>query len=584
MAFDSAVLAAVVWELRPSLTQARINKVHQSDRHTVILRWHSRAEGGRLLLSAHPTDARLHNSELTRENPGQAPLFAMVLRKWLEGARIRDISVTPGERVVCLQLDSRNELGDPVSLRLILEIMGKHSNIILTDEEGLIIDGLRRYGSSLSRWREVLPGRPYLPPPPLNKLSLPPRDLEELALLIYKGEDKPIAPCLQQGVAGLSPLLAEHICLAAGLSPAAAGGQLGAGELENIYEQMRRLAALEDEGGFRPTLRRAGGRYLDFAALPCLSWPQEECEQAPSMNRALDMFYGQREEDRQFRASQGLLLKQMGRHISRLEKKIGIQEDDLARCEAAEEYKAAGDLLAANLWQLEKGMEQVSLPSFDDPQRQVTLKLDPSLTPQENVQRLFRRYAKARKARDSIKEQLRANREELAYAGDIRQAIRFAESQRELDEPRREMIAAAYAADDIGRHKTAAKGGAKTPPLPPRSFVTADGFTVLIGRNNRQNDRLSLKQAAPFDIWLHAHEIPGSHVIIQTEGREVPESSLLTAAAWAAWFSQSREADRVDVDILPAGRLRKPAGSRPGYVVYTGQRTVRVRPAEPELS
>ena len=262
-------------------------------------------------------------------------------------------------------------------------------------------------------------------------------------------------------------------------------------------------------------------------------------------------------------------LKQLAKHIKRLQNKIDIQQSDLARCESAERFKAEGDLLAANLWQLEKGAEEVLLPSFDDPQQLIRVELDPSLTPQENVQRRYGRYAKARKAREQIAEQLTANREELAYAGSIRQALLFAESEEELAEPRREMVAAGYIAAKKENRKTAAKAAAKTPPLPPRSFVTAEGFSVLIGRNNRQNDRLSLKQAAAGDIWLHAHEIPGSHVIIRTEGREAPESAVLAAAAWAAWFSQGREADRVDVDVLPAEKMRKPAGSRPGCVIYT---------------
>ena len=586
MAFDSAVLAAVVRELRPRLAQARINKVHQTDRYTVILRWRSREDGGRLLLSAHPNEARLQLTERRSENPDKAPLFAMVLRKWLEGARIRDLTITPGERIVCLHLDSRNELGDPAELRLILEIMGKHSNMILVDGEGNIIDGLRRYGSNLSRWREVLPGRPYLPPPPIEKLPLPPGDADELAQLVYAREDQPLARCLQQGVAGLSPLLAEHICLAAGLSPEDTGEQLGAAELENIYEEMRRLAALEDTDGFSqgfsPTLRRAAGRYTDFAAVAPLSWDEAECESAPSMNEALDLFYGMKESEQSLHAAKQDLLKQLAKHINRLQKKIDIQQSDLARCESAERFKAEGDLLAANLWQLEKGAEEVLLPSFDDPEQLIRVELDPALTPQENVQRSFRRYAKARKAREQIAQQLTANREELAYAGSIRQALLFAESEEELAEPRREMAAAGYITAKKENRKTAAKAAAKTPPLPPRSFVTAEGFSVLIGRNNRQNDRLSLKQAAAGDIWLHAHEIPGSHVIIRTEGREAPESAVLTAAAWAAWFSQGREADRVDVDVLPAEKLRKPAGSRPGYVIYTGQRTVRVQPQDPE--
>lgn len=583
MAFDSAVLAAVADELRPRLLQARINKVHQTDSHTLVLRWHGRADSGRLLLCAHPLYARLQQTEVTRDNPDKAPLFAMVLRKWLEGARINDITVTPGERIVALELCGLDSLGDPAPLRLILEIMGKHSNIILTDGAGTIIDGIRRYGSSLSRWREVLPGRPYLAPPPLGKLALPP-EAEQLAAALYDAEEKSVAPRLQQSVAGLSPLLAQHICLSANVDPDLSCGQLGAGQLDRLLEQLSALARQVERGDWQPTLRKKQGRYVDFAALPPLAWPENEREAVPSMNQALDMFYGRQEKEQQFLSVRHDLLKQLNRHLTRLEKKIEIQQNDLARCESAEQYKAEGDLLAANLWRLEKGQDSIDLPSFYQPEQLVTVALDPSLTPQENVQLRYRRYAKARKSRDGVSAQLSANKEELAYAASIRQSLLFAESEEELAEPKRELLAAGYIAPEKrpkgGRPRD--KEGGKTPALPPRSYTTEQGFTVLIGRNNRQNDRLSLKQAEPSDVWLHAHQIPGSHVIIRALGRPVPEESLLQAASWAAWFSQGREAERVDVDILPASRLRKPSGSRPGYVIYTGQRTVRVKPIDPE--
>lgn len=596
MAFDSAVLAAVAAELRPRLLNARINKIHQPDAHTLLLRWHSIQEKGRLLLCVHPNQGRIQLTQGERENPAQPPLFTMVLRKWLDGARITGLSCAEGERLAWLELEGRSELGDPIDLRLVIEIMGKHSNIILlrpaagadrAASPGLagawdIIDGIRRYGSNLSRWREVLPGRPYRQPPPQGGLDLPPQDSQELAAALYD-LDQPLHQALRQGVRGLSPLLSRQVCLAAGLSPEAATDSLGAAEMDNLLRQLQDLARMLKEGSFSPTLRCHRGRYLDFAVLPPLDWPLEERLPAASMNQAVELLYSQREQEQQLNLRRQALLKQVNRHIARLAKKIVLQEEDLARSQAAEQYKTEGDLLAANLWQLEKGQTLVSLPDFTEEGHVTTIELDPALTPQENVQLRFRRYAKARKARFGVSRQLEANREELSYIQSIAQALSFAETLDELDEPQRELIAAAYLAPPApakgGRPRTKDKAA---PPLPPRSYLTREGFTVLIGRNNRQNDRLSLHQAAPQDIWLHTQKIPGSHAILLSQGRPVPQASLEQAAAWAAWFSQARDSSKVAVDLTEASRLHKPKGSRPGFVTYTGQTTLLVQPQDPD--
>ena len=580
MAFDSMVLASVAHELQTELIGTKINKIHQPDPHTLLLRYHGPEGRGRLLISAHPQNGRLHKTETLRENPAKAPLFAMVLRKWLEGARITGISATDGERVAKIEIAGRDELGDTVHLRLIVEIMGKHSNIILVHENGLIIDGIRRYGSSLSRYREVLPGREYKAPPPLSRLALPPKDEEELAAALYEEAENSVSETLQRRISGLSPLLATHVCLCAGVLPQNSGEHLGAGQIGQLYQALVNLRTTLTKGSFTPTLRRKEGRYQDFSAIAPLSWPAEEQIACASMNEAVEGLYAEKEEEQRFQSRKTALEKQIRQHVNRLSKKIFLQEADLFRCEEADFYKEAGDLLSANLWQLQKGWDEVELPSFTRQGAMVTIPLEPALSPQENVQRYYRRYAKAKHARIQIEIHLTANREELAYAQSIEEALNQSEGMEELNEPEREGIAAGYLRPQSVPGKQQEK--IKRPvALPPRSYQSSDGFTVLIGRNNKQNDRLSLKQASADDLWLHTQKIAGSHVIILSEGKTVPERTILEAASWAAWFSKAKDSAHVPVDYLPAGKLKKPPGARPGYVIFSGQKTCYVQPLPP---
>ncbi|MDO4733188.1 MAG: NFACT family protein, partial [Bacillota bacterium] len=379
MAFDSMTLSAIVAELRPRLLGAKINKIHQPDPHTVLLKCHSQAGALRLLLSAHPENGRIVCTESNRENPPKAPLFLMVLRKWLEGARITDFSCTDGERVATLDAECRDELGDLQPLHLVTEIMGKHSNIILYNREGVIIDGIRRYGSHLSRYREVLPGKPYLPPPPMDRLPLPPDSEEALAELLYSHGEQEISEILRRGIKGLSPLLAEHILTEAGLDGELSPDQMGEYEIHRIYSSLNDLGKMCREARFQPQLRQVNGRFLDFAALSPAFWPEDERLETASMNQAVDAFYQQREEEQLFRRSANALNRSLRQNLARLDKKISLEEADLYQSEAADAYKDCGDLLSTYLWHLQKGMEQVELPSFYDPEEKILVKLDPAL-------------------------------------------------------------------------------------------------------------------------------------------------------------------------------------------------------------
>jgi predicted ribosome quality control (RQC) complex YloA/Tae2 family protein len=580
MPFDAIVLAACVGELQPELTGAKVNKVHQPDEHTLIIRYHGQSGNGRLLLCNEPQNGRIHKYSGNRENPAKAPQFVMVLRKWLEGARIKEIVATPNERIATLNFIARNELGDPVELRLIIEIMGKHSNIVLVDGRGVILDGIRRYGSQLSRYREVLPGRPYLPPPPITKLPFVPPDVDSLATALYNAADENLAQALKQKVSGISPLLAPNIPLMAGLSPELPVETMGSYEIGLIYQQLQMIEEKIKVGDYQPILTISGNQYTDYYAFSLPAWSERRSINFATMNEAVDAFYNQLELRQEFERRRNVLAKSLRLHRQRLQKKIELEEAELANCEAATAYREAADLLAAHIYYIEKGRDLVELPSFEDAERQVAIQLNPAKTIQENIQDYYHRYGKAKKSRHLIEEQLEVNRGQLAYLFSIEQAMEDSEVAGELAAIEKEAETAGFYQRRviIGRPR---ESTAEPAPLQPRRYLSRDDFVILIGRNNRQNERLSLKQARADDIWLHAQKIPGSHAIISGGGREIPQSTIIEAASYAAWFSKARGSGKTAVDYTRVANLKKPPSTPPGYVTYTGQKTVYVEPLQP---
>ena len=578
MPYDSLVLHNCINNLKPQLNGAKVNKIHQPDEHTVIIRYRSQNGSGKLLLSAHPVNGRLHRTEAAKQNPAKAPQFVMVLRKWLEGSRITNIVATPDERVAELIFDAKNDLGDSIVLRLIIEIMGKHSNIILVDGNNTILDGIKRYGSHLSRYREVLPGKEYIAPPPMNKLPLLPKDESELAEALYAANDMPLSKALGRCLKGVSPILGKNIPLMAGLLPDTSTDSLGEYEFSRIYSVLRQLREAEINGG-SPVIKKDGDTYTDYYLFAPPQWEGAATIPFSDMNEAVDAYYIEQDRLEELAKGKQHLRKAFRQNQARLERKISLEEADLANCEAADAYKDAADLLAANMYYLEKGKDKVLLPSFADPDRIIEIKMDPAKTPQENVTWYYKKYNKAKKARVLIEDQLCANRQELDYLQTIQQSMEDCQSMEELQPVEKEAIAGGFCKP---RHQESKSAKNSAVSLPPRKYFSADGFTILIGRNNKQNDRLSLKQSAENDIWLHTSKIPGSHTIIVTEGKTVPESTIIEAASYAAWFSKAKESGKTPVDYTLVKYLKKPNGAVPGYVTFSEQTTVYVEPKEPK--
>jgi predicted ribosome quality control (RQC) complex YloA/Tae2 family protein len=579
MPFDGLVLAAVQNELENKLAGSRIERIYQPYKDELILLLHRPGIRQRLVLSANAQNARVHLTGESRENPITPPLFCMVLRKHLEGGRILHFEQPGLERVLIIRTESRDELGHPSEKHLICEIMGKHSNILLVEASTrTIIDGIKRYSHSVSRHREVLPGRTYIAPPAQGKIN--PLHLEEeqfRQVCLDSPLDTALVELLQKRFEGLSTVTCREIVFRSNLPPETLVDHCGDYELRSLWEALQGVAVPAARGDFNPCLL-TGQRDepVDFAALDLEhpGWSRRQGE----MNLLLDVFYTSREQLQRFNRAKKDVSAPLGKETRRLEKKLKIYAESLDETAGAEKLRLYGELLTANLFRLEQGSTEVALENYNlEGCPLVVIPLDPQLTPSENCQAYFKKYGKVKKTRLAVGARAKQVREELDYLEGVKTALEQAEDPDELEEIRQELVAQGYLKTPPPRK--GAKKAKKERHIPrPYSFHSSDGFQLFVGKNNRQNDYLTLKMARDEDIWLHTREIPGAHVIIRTEGKEAPPATLEEAAGLAAFFSKARGSKKVPVDYTLKKHVHKPRGARPGMVIYENQKTIMAVP------
>ncbi len=564
MPFDGLVLAAVVRELQP-LLNTRIDKIYQPLRDEIHLLLRSAGEKVRLLLNTNSNLARVHLTRQSKENPSFPPVFCMVLRKHLEGGRIKGIRQIGLDRILHLEIENRDELGQLSLKTLILEIMGKHSNLILVNDQGEILDGIRRYGHTVSRHREILPGQLYLAPPNQNKqnpLNLSEEEFSEL--LLSQNPEVSVWQTIQQKLEALSPLTAREILRQCNLPPDLLIENCGLYELRSLYIRLRQIMQDCQAGKFQPSFTER-----DFAAIQLTSG-----QSAAQMNEVLEKIYTRKQEDELLRADKQSLQSVLHKNLTRLQKKIRLQQESLQKAEAGEEYKIAGDLITANIYRLKKGDTEVWLPNYylpDCPEVKITLQAQ--LTPAENAQWQYKRYNKAKQTLKNAWEQMALNLNEEEYLQGVESSLELAENQLEVQQIRQELEAEHYL-QAVPTNKGSRK---KEKPL-PLQFISSNGMVIKVGKNNKQNDYLTLKLAKDQDLWLHIKNHPGSHVILFTEGQPVPEQVLLEAASLAAYYSKARSSSKTEVDCTFRKYVHKPNGAKPGYVTYTNQKTLMVQP------
>ena len=581
MPFDGLVLSAVRTELEDKLAGGRIERIYQPEKDTLILTVHRTGSRRRVVLSSHAQNGRVHLTTTTRENPAAPPLFCMVLRKHLEGGRIKGFEQPGLERVLRIIIDSRDELGRPAEKHLICEIMGKHSNILLVDPRaGVIIDGIKRYSHAVSRHREVLPGRPYISPPSQQKLNPLTVDEEQFRLACLGSPlETPLPGLLQKRLEGLSTVTCQEIVYRANLSPDTLLDQCGDYELRALWEALHNVTAPATRSLFQPCLltgRR--GEPLDYAALQLHHKGQKI--QPGEMNTLLDIFFSERERLERLNREKNDIASYVNKDVTRLKKKQDLYTESLDQTTGAETLRLSGELLTSSLYRLEKGLSEAVLENYyEDGCPPVTVPLDPHLTPSENAQAYFKKYAKAKNTRAALEARTSLVQEELDYLEGVKTALEQAAELPELAEVRQELVEQGYLKRPAPT--PGARKNKKEKHVPrPFSFRSSEGFELFAGKNNKQNDYLTLRMARDNDLWLHAKDIPGAHVIIRTEGREVPDATLAEAAVLAAFFSKGRGSKNVPVDYTLKKNVHKPDGARPGMVIYERQRTIMAAPGE----
>ena len=568
MPLDAVCLQAVVAELAPQITGSRIEKIQQPARDQVVLLLRGNR---RLLLSAGGGQPRLHLTELPRDNPAQPPMFCMLLRKYLSGGIIESIQQAPLERVVTLTVSAADELGERSQFSLILEAVARRANLILADKDGHIIDCLRRIDFEMNPDRQVLPGLFYHLPTPPDKVSpFTVTEEEFAALAAAAGEGAPADQWLVRTVNGLSPLVARELTFrACGSTDAPVTGHTAA-----LWSAFAAWRDTVNEKHFTPAMLKRSGVPMDFTYLPVQQYGgAAEEETYTSFSRLLDDFYEKREQAERVKQKGQDLVKTASNGAARLRRKIAAQEQELAESKNRDKWRVYGELITANLYRMERGMSRLTAQNYYDPDcGDVDIPLDVRLSPQENAAKYFKKYTKAKTAEKYITAQLEKARVELTYLESVLQELTLAESEQDFNDIRAELTDGGYL-----RAK-----GRKQPQRPskPREFRSTAGLRILVGRNNRQNDRLTAKDAEKWDIWLHTQRIHGSHVILCTGGAQPDEQSIAEAASLAAYFSQAQNSTKVPVDFTQVKYVKKPAGSPPGFVNYTNYKTILADPSE----
>ena len=578
MPLDALCLSGVVAELKPILTGAKIDKVHQPGRDEIILALRLGRGNGRLLLSASPNHPRLQMTELSRENPDAPPMFCMLLRKHLMGGRILSVEQPHLERIVELRLEVLDELGDRKERRLILEAMGRRANLVLVDDQGRIVDCLRRVDGDMSAQRQLLPGLFYRLPPAMDKADPTALDGAEWLRQVEQapGESR-VDHWLLDTFGGWSPLVCREIAFRAGGRVDITFDELGAQGRVRVAEAAEALLNSVKENNFTPTVISIEKRSKDFTFFPAEQYEEAgECAAYPTFSALMDRFYEQRENQERIRQKGQDLIRSVTNARDRTARKIANQQRELDATQDRERLRQFGDIITSNLHTMERGMATLRALDFYDPEgAEVDIKLDPLLTPQQNAAKYYKEYNKAKTAEEMLTIQLEKGRRELDYLNSVLENITLAEGERDLQEIRQELA-------DTGYLRRQTKGKDKSRRLSPKpmEFRSTAGLRISVGKNNVQNDLLTCKQAFKSDIWFHTQKIHGSHVILWTGGAQPDLQSLNEAACLAAWFSQGRESGKVPVDYTPVKYVKKPAGARPGMVVYTTYETAWVTPDE----
>ena len=558
MAFDGIMMTMVRREMKDALAGARVSQIYQPARDELVFAFRTQ-EGTKKVLIRLSDAPRVHISACSIENPPVPPMLCMLLRKRLGGARLDDITQPKNERVLCLHFEAINEIGDRERLRLYIEIMGRYSNAVLTDGDDRVIDTVRRIDFSVSEERVLLPKMPYELPAMQDKLCIEECSPEEITERIGSlgGDDRAVLNAIQ----GISPMVAREICCRA--------------EQSDMLTQIRALKALVEQGTGEPTLvYKADGSPMDFCFMDVRQYEGAlGTKRFDTFGELLDTFFSDRDRLARMKAKSADIGKLLSNTTDRLSRKINLQKADLKKCADREQLRIKGDLLQANLYRVTRGASAVTVENFyAEDNAPMTIRLDPTVSPAMNAQRFYKAYNKAKTREIMLTEQIQKATEELSYIESVQDTLSRCETEAELSAVRAELRELGYLKAQKGSVKR------KDKPLPPIEYQSSDGFRILVGRNNKQNDQLTLRTAQKNDMWLHTKGIHGTHVIIAADGKKISDTAITEAAQIAAAHSKGRDSAQVPVDYTLVKNVSKPNGALPGKVIYVNYRTVYVKP------
>ncbi len=580
MAFDAGMLAFVTDEINRTLTGGKVDKIYQPSKTEIVLLVRCAGEDHRLWICAGGNGSRINLTKLKPENPDVPPMFCMMLRKHFSGARFAGAEQLGFERAVRLTFDTHDDMGFQSQKHIICELMGRFSNVIVTDAADKVIGLMKPVDFTTSEKRQVLPGMTYELPPKQDKYDPMSDDVDERLFNRLASEceqDKSAEKFIMSTFSGIAPLIAREIAYrACGKSD----GTLAECSHTLTREFFRAVDEIKSLCGSPVLVKNKDGAPIEYAFTDIRQYGEGTAEQYPTFGDLLDKYYGERGREERVHKKAADLFKLLSNAENRIVKKIAVQEEELAECDEGEKYRAWGDLITANMWQIKRGMESVTVPDYsaeDCPN--VTLPLDKRLSPSANAQKYYKKYTKLKTARVHLTEQIDAAKAELLYVYTVLDALTRSDGERELNEIRAELYRSGYASKMKNYSEKK-----QTAPTVDR-YRTSDGHTVLCGKNNVSNDYLTTKLAARSDWWFHVKDQPGSHVVLECfEGESDPSEVAFTEAAEiAAYNSKARGGVMIPVDYTKVAKVKKPAGSKPGFVIYTTNWTAYVTPDEDKV-
>ena len=579
MALDGLVIHSLAHELTTKLVGGKIDRVHQPENDELVLYIRNNKENFKLVLSSSASNPRIYiANDYKKENPIKAPMFCMLFRKYIQGGIITEISQINFERIIKISVESFDELKEKTTKDIYIEIMGRHSNIILV-QNSKIIDSIKRIPPSVSRVRQLLPNMTYELPPAQDKINPIKGTSIKSFINILREFDGPIYKGIYSKFLGISPSVAKEICHRANLNPNDNGNDKTRDELSVLYRIFSNLFTNIKKDEYNPciVIDENVDKVIDFSCINLSYLDGNKFIKNDSISQIIEDYYKTKDFKERVHQRTADLRKSISIKLERLYHKQKKIEKELRDADNADEFKVKGELLTSYIYMIQKGMESVEVANFYDPNySNIRIALNKNLTPSENAQKYFKKYNKLKTAKIELTSQIAICNEEIEYLENIMLGIENCENLEELDDIKDELIKLGYAKAPF-RYK--AKKDID-PTTKPNQFTSSDGFKILVGKNNKQNDYLTLRIADPEDLWMHTKNIPGSHVIIKCAGKEVPDETLLEAAMLAAYFSKARMSSQVPVDYTMKKHVKKPSGSKPGMVIYETNSTVYVTPNE----